>query len=293
MQHESIHIQVSRVLQANRENSYSTQAARHDNLMLSMSDLYDLGYTNIKLDNLKPKHIKALVDDWKDSQVLETGTIKNRVSHLRWLVGKLNKQNIIPRTNKELGIDKRTYVDNTKNRAKELLQIDLNKISSERVRVSLRLQREFGLRKEESMKFQPDYAIRGDEIHLKASWCKGGRERVIGIRTDSQRALLDDCRRVAGQQGSMIPPEKTYKAHLSSFEKYVSRAGIRNMHGYRHMYAQERYRELTGFRCPKQGGLTSKNLTVKQKQIDREARLTISHELGHWREDVTSVYLGR
>lgn len=59
------------------------------------------------------------------------------------------------------------------------------------------------------------------------------------------------------------------------------------------MYAQERYRELTGFRCPKQGGLTSRKLTASQKEIDKEARLVISRELGHWREDVTSVYLGR
>jgi hypothetical protein len=41
------------------------------------------------------------------------------------------------------------------------------------------------------------------------------------------------------------------------------------------------------------GGATSKQLTPKQKAIDREARQTISHEMGHNREQITAIYLGR
>jgi hypothetical protein len=50
---------------------------------------------------------------------------------------------------------------------------------------------------------------------------------------------------------------------------------------------------LTGRECPARGGLTSKQLTAKQKGIDREAREVISREMGHGREQVTAVYLGR
>lgn len=41
----------------------------------------------------------------------------------------------------------------------------------------------FGLRREESLKFQPVFATNGldDSIRLKSSWCKGGRTRVIPI----------------------------------------------------------------------------------------------------------------
>lgn len=42
--------------------------------------------------------------------------------------------------------------------------------------MSLQLQQAFGLRREESIKFQPRYADRGDHIALKGSWTKGGRE---------------------------------------------------------------------------------------------------------------------
>jgi hypothetical protein len=62
---------------------------------------------------------------------------------------------------------------------------------------------------------------------------------------------------------------------------------------HRHQYAQERYRELTGWSAPAVGGPRSRELTREQKAIDREARLTISSELGHEREQVTAIYLGR
>ena len=70
-------------------------------------------------------------------------------------------------------------------------------------------------------------------------------------------------------------------------------AGIQHVHGHRHQYAQERYRELTGWSCPAQGGLTSRQLTPEQKAIDRESRIRISAELGHSREQITAIYLGR
>jgi hypothetical protein len=45
--------------------------------------------------------------------------------------------------------------------------------------------------------------------------------------------------------------------------------------------------------CPARGGIKSKQLTPKQKDIDRQAREVISREMGHGREQITAVYLGR
>lgn len=41
------------------------------------------------------------------------------------------------------------------------------------------------------------------------------------------------------------------------------------------------------------GGPTKKALTLAQQQADQRARLTISGELGHVREQITAVYIGR
>lgn len=44
------------------------------------------------------------------------------------------------------------------------------------------------------------------------------------------------------------------------------------MHGLRHAYAQTRYEKLTGWKSPKAGGLTSKDLTPEQQIKDQWAR---------------------
>jgi hypothetical protein len=100
------------------------------------------------------------------------------------------------------------------------------------------------------------------------------------------------ARKVAGN-GSLIPPEKSYVEHLRVYERAVKGAGITKPHGLRHAYAQRRYLELTGWPAPHAGGPRSKDLTPEQKAQDEAARLTISAELGHGREEVSAVYLGR
>ena len=85
----------------------------------------------------------------------------------------------------------------------------------------------------------------------------------------------------------------SYRDQLNRFKAQTARAGIDRVHGLRHGYAQARYAELTGWKAPAAGGPTSKQLTPAQKAIDRDARLTISRELGHEREQITAVYLGR
>ncbi len=69
----------------------------------------------------------------------------------------------------------------------------------------------------------------------------------------------------------------------------MQRAGIKHAHGLRHAYAQDRYKKLTGWECPKRGGPTTKELTDEQKQIDTTARLTVSEELGHSRKMILAV----
>jgi len=129
-------------------------------------------------------------------------------------------------------------------------------------------------------------------LHLKASWTKGGKERDIPIRTEVQCELLGQARQLAGA-GSLIPAGMSYKDQLNRFKAQTARAGIDRVHGLRHGYAQARYADLTGWNSPAAVGPTSKQLSPEQKAIDRQARLAISRELGHEREQITAVYLGR
>ena len=177
-------------------------------------------------------------------------------------------------------------------RSRHLSTGDLDRLTDPWTRMSLRLQAAFGLRLEESIKIQPEWADRGDRLALKASWTKGGREREIPLRTIEQRAVLDEARQLA-VGGSLIPKACSYVQQLQRFKAQCAAACIHHVHGHRHQYAQERYRALTGWACPAQGGPGKKQLTYEQKVIDRRARFTISQELGHGRESIASVYLGR
>jgi integrase len=276
----------------NRDGSFSTQATRKDVLVLVGRQLLDGGFRNLGATGLKPKHIQYLLNLWQ-SDGLSTATIKNRMAHLRWVAEKINKQNIIPRKNSGLGIDRRRYVAKH-SKAIQISDVELSKITDERMRLSIELQRAFGLRREECLKFQPSFAMSGspDSIKLKASWCKGGRERVVPVRTDYQREVLERASALVGP-GSMIPAGQSYIKRLKQYEYITNRIGLNKLHGLRHEYAQNRFFELAGFECPARGGPTSRKLTSYQKSKDREARLKISNELGHNREAITAVYLGR
>jgi hypothetical protein len=176
--------------------------------------------------------------------------------------------------------------------SRELSTGDLAKITDPFTELSLKLQAAFGLRREESIKIRPEWADRGDRLVLKASWTKGGRAREIPIRNAHQRQVLEEARQLAAR-GSLIPKTSTYVQQLQRFKAQCMAAGIQHVHGHRHHYAQERYGKLTGWTCPAKDGPTSKQLSPEQKAIDREARITISGELGHSREQVVAIYIGR
>jgi hypothetical protein len=275
----------------NRDGSFATQADREHILDLIADQLYEMGFRNMDAHSLKPKHVDALAARWL-SEELAPGTIKNRMTQLRWWAEKIGKPNIIARTNAAYGIPDRVYVTNV-SKAKELVMNQLEQIRTDCIRISLRLQAAFGLRREESIKIVPKWADRGDRLVLKDSWCKGGRQREIPIHTLEQRQILDQAKALAKGKSLVAPGYATYAEYLKHFRFECERVGIHGVHGHRHFYAQARYQQLTGWACPARGGPTRRQLTPSQKQRDREVRELLSRELGHGREQITAVYLGR
>jgi site-specific recombinase XerC len=287
---KDLNYQLMKLCRDNRDGSFSTQATRRRILDLIANQLHELGYRRMQAKSLKPKHIDALVSLWKD-QDLSVGTFKNRLSALRWWANKVDKADIIARDNNAYGIGNRSYVGE-ESKAKILDEKQLEKVSDAYVRLSLRLQSAFGLRREEAIKFSPNYAVKDDHIKLKASWTKGGRARTVPIRTDEQRRLLEEIRKLA-KGGALIPPNKNYEEQLHRYERQVRDAGIKNPHGLRHAYAQRRYEEETGWKAPLAGGPSRSALSAEERTLDEKARAVISRELGHDRTSITRTYLGK
>lgn len=283
-----------------KEDSFATQAKRLEDLLLVANQLHDLGFKRLSVNGLKPKHVFALVQLWK-KQALSPGTIKNRLSYIRWWANKIGKFDMLPLDNSAFGVEDRVFVSNS-SKSVVLSQDDLLKVPDPFIRSSLSLQLAFGLRREESIKFIPSWADRGDKIVLRGSWCKGGRMREIPILDSNQRCVLDNSRLLAGF-GSLIPPSRLFIHQLKLYENLTAKAGLFHLHGLRHRYAQKRYFHLTGWLAPADGGVSkdsiirSSDLSPEQKlawcSLDNQARLTISNELGHYRESVTAIYLGR
>jgi integrase len=272
----------------NKDGSFSTRAARAAILNQAANTLYAMGYRRMNPNSLKQKHVGALVDHWS-KKGLTPGTIKNRMAHIRWWAEKVGRPAVIAKDNGVYAIPNRQYVTNTDK--SRMLDERVQKITDHHVRMSVRLQAAFGLRREEAIKFIPAFADRGDRIVLKSTWTKGGKEREIPVRNDQQRTLLDEARLFAGR-GAMIPSNKNYVAQLRTYERNLSKAGLDKLHGLRHAYAQTRYVELTGWPCPIQGGKHARDMTGDEREQDQTARLTISHELGHERREILSIYCG-
>lgn len=280
---------VKKLFLRSRDGSYASQ---HDACKIALhfiDQLFGLGYKIPHIRSLKQKHIIAVVNLWQKEN-LSNGTMKNRMSVVRHLALVIDKSGIVP-SNTDLGIGLRKYVPTTN---KALHNPDFSAITNEHLKVSLELQRVFGLRREESLKIKPHLADKGNELKLMPSWCKGGRERSVPILTEEQRHWLNKAKSVAGKFGnSLIPQDKSYIQHRNFYDRETQKAGLKNLHGLRHAYAQRRYNELTGWDAPINGGLSSKQLTPEQKEADCRARVILSEEMGHSREQVTVSYCGR
>lgn len=282
------------------EDSFATQAKRLADLDLVANQLHDLGFRRMSINGLKPKHVYSLVDLWK-KQNISSGTMKNRLAYIRWWAIKIKKFDMLPADNDAFAIEQRQYVTNV-SKASTLSFDDLDRVSDIHIRASLQLQFAFGLRKEEALKFNPSWADRVSHIVLKNSWCKGGRQRTVPVLNQFQRQVLDNARLVAGF-GSLIPNHRSFIQQVKAYENITAKLGLFHLHGLRHKYAQSRYFLLTGWLSPADGGpskqaiLESSSLSDLQKrdwiELDNQARLTLSNELGHDREEVTAVYLGR
>ena len=290
-----LNFSLKRLCDQKRHGSHGSQAERRKNLNVSANDLHELGYKGIKgAENLKPKHIQALVHHWK-GKGLSVSTIKNRMVYLRWVATQTNNPSLLKKDNAYYNIENRVYATN-EDKALRFTDAEIAKISSPEIRLSAELQREFGLRREESMKFRVSVACDNpstdNSISLQGSWCKNGRPREVPIRTDAQRDLLSRVSAHTGN-GSLIPAHKSYVTHLKLYESQMSEAGIGRSHGARHAYAQDLYKSVTGWDCPAAGGVSKSNLRPDQVKADERARLMVSTELGHNRINISNRYLGR
>ncbi len=280
-----------------RDGSFGTQNQRKKQLKLIAEQLRELGYRHMQATSLRTKHIEALVKYWLSTpskvtnKPISAGTIKNRMSALRWWAEKIGRPGVIPNNNSALNIPNRQRISEH-NKAFTVTAHQLEKLPIH-LKLSIRLQQEFGLRREEAAKFIPSVAIKKECVDLKASWTKGKKARSIPITTAAQKTLLKDIKSQADQSASLIPSSMDYAQYKSHRDHYLAKANIRQAHGLRHHYAQQRYIVLTNGLIPPMLCKGEKpKLSEAELALDLRARLIVSKELGHGRISITQRYMG-
>lgn len=266
--------------------SHATVYDRTKRLEAMVKELHSLGFEPTHIARLKQKHVEILVKKWQGSGI-SVGAIKNRMSDLRFVCRELNRNNVV-KSNDDYNIGNRCYIP-TKNKA--LHNPSLDKITDKYIRCSIELQRVFGLRREECLKMIPSQADNRTLLRLKASWTKGGIARAIPIRTSEQRHWLEQAKNLVGKNGSLIPNGKSYIQQRHHYDCLTREAGLKNLHGLRHAYAQARYFEITGWHAPINSGKPRNKLSEQECLLDRQARKIIALELGHSRVAIAKNYL--
>jgi site-specific recombinase XerC len=133
-----LNYQLKQLCRQNRDGSYGTQSDRERILTLIADELHALGYRGMSAHSLKPKHVQSLVEHWQGAG-LSAGTLKNRMTVLRWWAQKVDRQNVVARSNAHYGIPDRVLVSQS-SKAKTVNGANLEQVRDAHVRMSLELQ---------------------------------------------------------------------------------------------------------------------------------------------------------
>ena len=216
------------------------------------------------------------------------GTIKNRTAHLRWWAERIGRPGVVP-SNGALGIANREYVTN-EDKSVVLDPDRLALVRDEHVVMALRMEAEFGLRREEAIKFMPSRDDRGDRIRLKGSTTKGPPARGAG--SEGQPAPAARRGASPGGRRRADPAEPQLQAAVEGVREPDAGGGpVPDARA----AASLRADALRGdHRVEVAGGgrAVAADADGARRRIDTTARRTVARELGHDRPSVVSVYIG-
>ena len=225
-----------------------------------------------RLTSLKTKHIEGVFNELRESG-LSASTLSAYATAARIIARMIGKENIVPRTNSELGASRageRLKPTETDLQQQLLIQNRLYE-KAQWLGLAHELRLLFGLRTKESL-LSNQTVERNGKQYLLVRGTKGGRLREVEVRTDDQRKIIERIRRYIEENGgnSIIPPEfdlrRAYNCQKNALYSVGARRKLKtNAHALRHAYAQNRDQETNN-------------------------RSLVAEELGHSRRDVVSHY---
>ena len=148
---------LERLIRKRKGGSFKTREERRSILMLAANQLHEGGFGLMRARNLAGRHVGYLVLRWRDETARKT--VRNRLVHLRWWARTISKAGLVPK-DELLGVADRSEQSDCIFRRSPYARL-LRKVSDPHVRMSLRLQEEFGLTRREAIRFAPLRAENG------------------------------------------------------------------------------------------------------------------------------------
>lgn len=306
--------------------SKATTQTRFQHLVRALVvDLHHLNHRKEQLMRLKPRNIIALIQYWEGR--LTAQTIRNRLSTLRWLCKKLNKNDIVPEDPRVHMTDPSNYelrpypkTDTTPSAVGVDVADFLKRVAEHDLLVALvqLLKIEWGLRRREAIMTRPHEQDKGDYFLVAPRrGPKGGRPRTIthyNFRAEMsektgeiqlvdptidpvKREILDLLKCFTNRRGSLIPEGYSLSRWMRWERTVVSdycglslrKLGITS-HKFRHEYANRRGEIVSGLA---RGFLRVEALSPEEIRRDHLARRLTTADLGHHAKATMNFYAGQ
>ena len=271
-------VQALEILRRDHKSASETREA-HLGAVKGFAKYVDGKFGLENIHNLKPGHVKSYIDCMKN-EGLSNGTICNRLAAIRDLAEAINKPNIVARTNTEYEVNRQVRskpLSENLTKVSEIRSV-LEDRSSKGDRVAMmcntaaQLRAEFGLRAKESL--MSSRIAHGGKF-LIVDGAKGGRERILEVRTDAQAravaSVVATSHALGSKTGRIIPPEMSLKAAYNA--------------------QRTLWRELGGTREHGANMHTSRHTTAKNMKANGATNGEIMSHLGHGEQRSPSFYI--
>lgn len=283
--YENLCVQIEKVFKHCNQGSFKTRERYEDGVKNFAKFMAD-AFKKQNLNNIKSKHLYGYVEFMQDIGY-STSYVTTNLSAIRFFIDQVGGDSSKLPNNNRLGVISRSKEERIgDNKAWSPIEIEsfikyASDVGQVRYGDMARLSSEIGLRIHEICrldKWHLRQALEDGKISIKG---KGGLVRDVPVRDKTLiQQLYDNTKR--GDKVFIRQGEQTHKVIkniqmfiYSNQEKFsIDRNRSITFHGLRHLYCQNRYKELI------QHGLT-----------DLQARKVVSRELGHYRISITEIYL--
>ena len=278
---------INKAFRHTRQGSIKTRH-RYEDGMNHFAKFLAEAFKKQNLNKIEDKHLQSYIEQMQESGYSKSYVTTN-LSAIRYFIDLKGGDSRRLSTNKELGVEHRTKEDRIGSN-KAWSEAEVNKFieyaeKNKEIRYAdmVKLAYSQGLRIHEVARLDKSQLVKSLQEEILIVKGKGGLLRKIPLHNrELVQKLCDNTKN--GEKVFINKNEKTHKVinnlqvFIYNHNKEFSNKEDRNLtfHGLRHAYAQNRYQYF-----------------INKGVDDYNARLKVSKELGHFRVEITDIYLNK